>query len=467
MSTNVLEFLIVGKEQVSEAMEKVESKLEGVHGKLDKLKVAGGLALAGAAMAATDFASKSVEAYEEAQKSQPELQEAYKKFPAIADVSIEKLQELNDTIQEKTGYDHNELATAQSKLAMYGVTGKQLEELTPLVADYASKTGTDTVSAAESLGKALLGKGRALAQVGIAFKDTGTKAGNYAEVVEGLKGKVEGAAETMGGTAAGKAKILAAGFKDIQEKVGQGLMPALEHVTDAGVKVVNWLNKTPGAMNAVLIAIGLITAAVVVYTIAQVAANTAIWASPVTWIIAGIVALIAVVVLLATHWSQVTGFISTVWNGFIGWITGSISGFGKWIGDVWSGIWNGALGIVKNVWNGIADWIAGGINNVIHLINGITGAVNSVGGAVGIHIGKIPDVHLPHLATGGYVQQGGLAVVGEQGPELMYVPTAAQVFPNGTQPSAGGMHIGTFIAQANQSPAEIANELGWMLRWAT
>ncbi|AAT90049.1 hypothetical protein ATY41_02710 [Leifsonia xyli subsp. xyli] len=49
MSTNVLEFLIVGKEQVSEAMEKVESKLEGVHGKLDKLKVAGGLALAGAA----------------------------------------------------------------------------------------------------------------------------------------------------------------------------------------------------------------------------------------------------------------------------------------------------------------------------------------------------------------------------------------------------------------------------------
>lgn len=505
MSTNVLEFLIVGKEQVSGAMEKVEQKLDSVHGKLDGLKVVGGLALAGAAAAATDFATKSVDAYEEAQKSQAELQEAYKKFPNIADVSIEKLQELNDKIQEKTGYDHNELASAQAKLAMYGLTGKQLEELTPLVADYAAKTGQDLATAAGSVAKAFVGQGRALAQVGIHYTNTKTVAGNYAEVVDGLKAKVEGAAETMGGTAAGKAKILAEGFKDIQEKVGQGLMPALESLTDAGVKVVDWLNKTPGAMQAVEIALAAITAAVVIYTIAQVAANVAIWTSPVTWIVAAIVALIAVVVLLATHWGEVTKFISDVWNGFIGWFRDIINTVVNWVKDNWGlllsfiigpiglaiqwvvnnwggivaffqqtvaniGSFFGSIGTaIQNAFIGAVGFVKDAINGIIDVINGAIGGINTLIGAVN----SVPGVHvptlgkIPHLATGGYVSQGGLAMVGEQGAEVVRLPAGSQVFPNGTQPSGGGLHIENFFATPEQSPAEIATELGWEMRWAT
>ncbi|MEY9851255.1 phage-related protein [Leifsonia sp. EB41] len=505
MSQNVLEFLIVGKEAVSGSMEKVEQKLDSVHGKLDGLKVVGGLALAGAAAAATDFASKSVEAYEEAQKSQVELQDAYKKFPAITDVSIEKLQELNDKIQEKTGFDHNELASAQAKLAMYGVTGKQLEELTPLVADYAAKTGTDAVTAADSLGKALLGKGRALAQVGINFKNTKTEAGNYAEVVDGLKAKVEGTADAMGGTAAGKTKILAEGFKDIQEKVGAGLMPALETLTNAGVKVVDWLNKTPGAMQAVEIALAAITAAVVIYTIAQVAANVAIWTSPVTWIVAGIVGLVAAVVLLATNWNSVTKFISEVWNGFITWFQSIVGAVVNWVKDNWGlllsfiigpiglaiqwvvnnwggivaffqqtvsniGSFFGSIGsAIQNAFIGAVGFVKDAINGIIDVINGAIGGINTLIGAVN----SVPGVHvptlgkLPHLATGGYVSQGGLAMVGEQGAEVVRLPAGSQVYPNGSQSSGGGLHIEHFYAQANQSPAEIASELGWEMRWAT
>ena len=43
----------------------------------------------------------------------------------------------------------------------FGLTGKQIEDLLPLVADYAAKTGKDLPDAATTLGKALLGNTRA------------------------------------------------------------------------------------------------------------------------------------------------------------------------------------------------------------------------------------------------------------------------------------------------------------------
>ena len=61
----------------------------------------------------------------------------------------------------KTKFDDDAFASGQAVLAQFKLSGKQIENLTPLLADYAAKTGKDLPTAAETLGKSFLGNTRA------------------------------------------------------------------------------------------------------------------------------------------------------------------------------------------------------------------------------------------------------------------------------------------------------------------
>jgi hypothetical protein len=143
-------------------------------------------------------------------------------------------------------------------------------------------------------------------------------------------------------------------------------------------------------------------------------------------------------------------------------IVGTVIGivFGS-IGNTVKGAFNGVVEFVRGIFNGIIDMV----NGVIGTINGIGAAVAGIPGAPKIHIGT-----LPHLATGGTMTRAGMALVGENGPEVVKLPAGATVYPHGGVPanqSGGGLHIENFYATPEQSPREISQELGWMQRWAT
>lgn len=63
--------------------------------------------------------------------------------------------------------------------------------------------------------------------------------------------------------------------------------------------------------------------------------NAAMALSPITWIILGVVALVAAIVLLVMNWDTVVAFLKTTWDGFVVWFTGVMDGFFGW----WNGIW--------------------------------------------------------------------------------------------------------------------------------
>ncbi len=107
--------------------------------------------------------------------------------------------------------------------------------------------------------------------------------------------------------------------------------------------------------------------------------------SPITLIILAIIALIAIGVLLITHWKQVQEIMKEVWDGIMKIIQDAVSTAGQWI---------------KNFINGIID----GINTLIHGINSVSGKIPGVGGLL-----HIPDI--PHFDKGGYVPSTGLAML--------------------------------------------------------
>ena len=191
------------------------------------LKATAAVSLAALAAGAVKFGANSVRAYIEAEGAQGRLQDAYAKFPKLADVNIRSLQKLNEKLALKTKFDDDATASGQAVLAQFRLTGTQISQLTPLLQDYAAKTGKDLPTAAGVLGKAMLGNGRALRAVGINFKDAGSTGANFEQIMAGLRTQVGGFAENEGKRAAGQAEILRNQFGEIQESVGRRALPAL------------------------------------------------------------------------------------------------------------------------------------------------------------------------------------------------------------------------------------------------
>lgn len=229
MASKSLVFELYGKDRTA------SSTMRGVAGEADRmgqtmkrvgLAVAAGLAVAGAAAIA--FGITSAKAFAEAQTQQERLNFAYERFPAIADLTRASYDKLNAALAAKTGFDDDGIASGQAVLAQFGLTGKQLQTLTPLLLDYARASGQNVVDAAEDVGKAMLGQGRALKDIGIDFQDAGSVAANFDQVLAGLTSNVSGYAEQFGTTAAGKFEILTMKWGEFQERVGSALLPGLE-----------------------------------------------------------------------------------------------------------------------------------------------------------------------------------------------------------------------------------------------
>lgn len=225
------------------------------------------------------FGKDSVKAYTEAQTSQAQLEDAYRRFPRLADVNIGAFRRLNSQMQTKVRFDDDALASGEAVLAQYKLTGSQIRELTPLLADYAARTGKDLPTAARDLGKALLGQGRALKGVGIQFVDTGSATGNYTELVGGLRRQVGGFAEREGKTAAGQAAILRNEFEELQEQAGQRLLPALLGLGRGLLALIGFVSRNQRVIVPLVATLGAFAAGVMAIN----AASRAVAASAHAW----------------------------------------------------------------------------------------------------------------------------------------------------------------------------------------
>lgn len=193
---------------------------------------------------------------------------------------------------------------------------------------------------------------------------------------------------------------------------------------------------------------------------AMIAFDAASWANPIGLVVIAIAALVAGFILLGGHLSwigtaftrvwdgikagvgAVVGFVSAHWPllltilagpfGFVAQyvirhfdqIVGFVSAMPGRIASVAVGMFDG----VKNAFRSAINWILTRWNN-LSLRLAVPKKVLGIpvpGGGHGVTI-NTPDV--PLLAAGGDVTRGGMAVVGERGPELVALPAGASVTP--------------------------------------
>ena len=157
--------------------------------------------------------------------------------------------------------------------------------------------------------------------------------------------------------------------------LGDGLAFAMPGLQALGA----WIGDNTAAIGIVAGIIGVtLVAAFVAWTASIWAATAAMLANPITWIIIGLVALIAAVVALVMNWDAVVAWITDIWSGFISWTTGVINGFVGWWNRIWAAVgtfitntWNGFIGGVKSVFSGFLSWAIGLGSRIISWWNGL------------------------------------------------------------------------------------------------
>ncbi len=179
--------------------------------------------------------------------------------------------------------------------------------------------------------------------------------------------------------------------------------------------------------------------------------TVALLANPITWIVLAIVALIAGIALLIVYWEDVKEAFISVWEAIkdafkdawdfmkgvfesiVQWFEGAINSIkniitsiGDFISDLFEGIWEG----IKAVLRMIVNPVIAVINFVIKGLNKLSFTLPSwvpiVGGkTVGFNIAPIK-----YLERGTRNFAGGMAIVGERGPELVSLPGGTAVHSN-------------------------------------
>lgn len=536
-ASNTLRLILIGEDKsasktvrgVGSETDKSTKKMQTFHkvGTAAGVALAGGLALAGAA--AVNMTKKAAD---DAQAASRLAQTIHRTTGATKEQQA-AVEDWITTQGKALGVTDDELRPALSKLVVATHSVSKAQRLASLSMDVSAGTGKSLESVSFALAKAQNGNVTGLSRLGIATKDADGKTKSLHAITKDLAATYAGAAAKNADTAAGKQKILATQYGELQEQIGAQLLPVMSRLLTIGLQVVGWISdntRTAGILIGVIGSLVAVTWAVSaatkawaaitkLYTAGQWLLNAALTANPIGLVIVAIAALVAGIVIAykksETFRAIVNGAFRAVKNvaqdvasfftknvpaafhkivaaagSVIGWIKGHwplilailsgpfglavlavVKNFGR-IKEAASNVvgfvknrFSDVVGFIRGIPGKIAD-MAGAFLNAgkslgSHVISGIMSGLRAIGGFAGdlagaiksavnsaLHLpftihgpGPLPDFSIPAFAKGTNFAPGGLALVGERGPELINLPRGSQVYPNGRGPGGGDVHV--------------------------
>lgn len=367
---------------------------------------------AGVAFAAVSAAIyTSIDAANEAAQVQAQLGAVLKSTAGVAGVTADAAISLSKALEGTTAFSDETVLSAENLLLTFTSIGKDIfPQATQTVLDMAQALGEDTSSAAIQLGKALqdpiLGV-TALRRVGVNFNqaqidviknlvDTGKSAQAQQLILAELGKEFGGSAAANVTTFAGKLAQAKNQFNDMQEEIGNALLPAmasfLNAITPIISKLTEWASAHPHLVAGILLVaaatFGLITliATLGVVLAGLVPAATALGISLVAllgWMVLiplAIAAVIAIGYLLITHWSEISTAAQEAWAGIVAYIEeawdaikGAFVAAGAYLMGLWTGFTSALSAAWEAVWNVIqtivVDYIALVLGIIITALN--------------------------------------------------------------------------------------------------
>ena len=185
--------------------------------------------------------------------------------------------------------------------------------------------------------------------------------------------------------AVNKAKLA---LEPIATTVFDKVAEALDWLTPKLDSFIAWAKENPALIQGVAIAVGVLAAALLVAAAAQWVMNSALLASPITWIIIGIGAIIAAIVLLVANWDSVWPVLVGAWDAIVdAWNTAW-----EWIKGFFSGLWESVTTFVAGIPEAISNFLSGAWDTISGfftwmwdgLVNFITGIPDMIMNGLGM-----------------------------------------------------------------------------------
>lgn len=482
---------------LADLQQKTKTAGDDVGGFGDKMSgVAGKVAGAFAGLGVVDFLKGATEAAAEDQAAHEKLATSLRNSIGAWDGQIDSIEKWITKMQFSKGFSDNDLRTSMEQLVNVTHNVADAQNLAGVAMDLARAKGIPLADATSILAKAHEGNTKAIKaqfpEIGKLIKDNASAD----EIISTLTNTVKGQADTFAGTAAGKAEIFHQKMGELTESIGSKLLPVMVTLTDWLSKVVDFFSGLPGPVQAgIVVVTGIAAALFALNSILGLATAAAaafgitleLSLGPIALVVAAIAGLIAIGVLVVNNWDTIKAAAAAVFD---------------WVKDHWPlllGIITGPIGLavaaivthwdkIKNGFTAVKDWIGDRVGDIVGFFTGLPGriAAAAVGmwdgikdafrGVINTIIGwwngldfKLPSVHIPgtpfdvggftlgtpdipRLAAGGIVTRPTLALIGERGPEAVV-------------PLGGGM-AGTVVNNyfyGPQDPAGVARQIQSML----
>jgi TP901 family phage tail tape measure protein len=248
------------------------------------------------------------------------------------------LDTLTDAIKKKMGPDGTVLINTLQKAASKGKDFQSaLEKATPTQKTYIGALsqmvgGTKSMMGAlELTGPHMADFRKNVAGIGKHVKDGGKEVEGWSDVQKTFNQRMaefKGSAEALG------------------ISIGQKLLPAATRMAEGLSKGLLFLESHKDVLKVFGVMLAGVTIGLAAASIASWSFTDSLLANPITWIVAGIIALVAGLALLIIHWKQVWGWIKTNT---------------PQVANAFKATWNGALRAFHAVW----DWAVKAVHVVV------------------------------------------------------------------------------------------------------
>lgn len=172
------------------------------------------------------------------------------------------------------------------------------------------------------------------------------------------------------------------------EALGSAINGVLPHMTAFG----EWLGENQWVIAGFAAVVGgILVASFIAWTASIWAANAALLANPITWIVLAIAGLIAALVALVMNWDSVVAWLQGVWAATVEWlsstwdsivqaVTGACTAIGDAVSNAWQWMVDTVTGLGQQIWSAVSGAWESVKTTTSNAINAVVGFVQTLPG---------------------------------------------------------------------------------------
>ena len=203
---------------------------------------AAALAAAFSVQAINQFAQQSINAFLQAEEASSRLRSNIVTLGGEGEAAFEAINKQADELAKKTLFDDENIRDAASQLSAFGFSAEEIQKVIPGILDFAQAFKVDLATAINQVGPALDGVAGKLSKYGLNVSESASRTENLNSVLQftaQYAGQAEAATKTLAGQLTQKQKEI----EELQESIGEKLVPAYLALGKAQLSIVGFFER--------------------------------------------------------------------------------------------------------------------------------------------------------------------------------------------------------------------------------